>query len=54
MLIWNDRLKGNPKDIDTWQKVLSVRGLLFNKLEYMEPWLKFCKMALETKDTEIA
>jgi FKBP12-rapamycin complex-associated protein len=34
--MWNDRLNGNPKDIDTWQKVLSVRGLLLSKAEDME------------------
>ena len=34
--IWADRLNGNPRNIDTWQKILSVRGLLLSKDEDMD------------------
>ncbi|KRX06464.1 Rapamycin-binding domain [Pseudocohnilembus persalinus] len=52
--IWNDRLNGNPRDTDTWQKVLSVRGLLFSKAESMETWLKFARMALKQDQNQIS
>ena len=37
--MWVDRLNGNPRDIETWQKVLSVRGLLFSKTENMDTYI---------------
>ncbi|EGR30890.1 phosphatidylinositol 3- and 4-kinase family protein, putative [Ichthyophthirius multifiliis] len=67
--VWIDRLNGNPKDIDTWQNILSVRQLLLSKVDNMDTqeiylqiqnqyffknrWLKFCRLALKGNQMKI-
>ncbi|EAS01249.1 phosphatidylinositol 3- and 4-kinase family protein (macronuclear) [Tetrahymena thermophila SB210] len=51
--IWADRLYGNPKDIDTWQKILSVRQLYLSKKDDLNTWLKFCRLALKNNQMHI-
>lgn len=31
--IWSDRLVGNTRSLVVWQKILSVRSLMFSKAE---------------------
>ena len=51
--IWEDRLNGCERNIDIWQKILSVRSLLLNKNENMDSWLKFAKLALKSNQTNL-
>ena len=51
---WWKRLQGCERRVDVWQKILSVRGLLFNKVENMKGWLGLAKMALEAKQMQLA
>lgn len=51
--IWEDRLIGCERNIDVWQKILSVRSLLLNKNENIDSWLKFVKLALKSNQTNL-
>ena len=42
---WQTRLYSNQKDVDVWQKVLTVRLLAVNaSKEYLPPWLNFSNL----------
>jgi FKBP12-rapamycin complex-associated protein len=51
--IWSDRLVGNTRSLVVWQKIVSVRSLMFNKSEELDFWLDFCKLALKEHKTEL-
>jgi len=46
-------LHGNPKDVDTWQKILSIRNLLVSKNENLDTWFKFSKLALKQNQMQV-
>ncbi|KAL4492653.1 hypothetical protein ABPG73_010202 [Tetrahymena malaccensis] len=50
--IWADRLRGNPKELDTWQQILSVRQIYLSKKEDLQSWLKFCKIILRNNQLQ--
>lgn len=51
--IWSDRLMGNTRSLVVWQKIVSVRSLMFSKSEELDFWLDFCKLALKEHKTEL-
>ena len=45
--IWHDRLTGASKSVDVWYKILSTRQLYQSKIDDMDTWIKFAKLALK-------
>jgi FKBP12-rapamycin complex-associated protein len=39
--IWDSRLQGCQRDVDTWQRLLAVRSMVVAPREDMDIWLKF-------------
>ena len=51
--MWNDRLVGCPTNLNVWQKILSVRSLMFKKENYIDVWIEFCKLALKEHKNDV-
>lgn len=45
--VWNDRLVGCPTTLNVWQKLMTVRSLMFKKEDYIEEWVEFYKLGLK-------
>ena len=45
LLAWNRRLMGCKRNVEVWQKILSVRSLMLPPHEDFKTWLKFASLA---------
>jgi phosphoribosylformylglycinamidine (FGAM) synthase PurS component len=52
--VFADRLLGNPKDIKIWQRILSIRRLIFSNKDDLTIYIKFIKIALKQNHLQIA
>jgi FKBP12-rapamycin complex-associated protein len=41
---WTKRLKGCPRNVEVWQRMLKVRALVISPVENMDMWIKFSNL----------
>ncbi|KAI9757288.1 MAG: hypothetical protein M4579_003499 [Chaenotheca gracillima] len=51
---WNKRLKGCSSNVEVWQRMLKVRGLVIEPKDNMEMYIKFANLCRKAKRTGLA
>eukprot|EP01114_Cavostelium_apophysatum_P008932 TRINITY_DN21_c0_g2_i1.p1 TRINITY_DN21_c0_g2~~TRINITY_DN21_c0_g2_i1.p1 ORF type:complete len:2332 (-),score=773.36 TRINITY_DN21_c0_g2_i1:268-7263(-) len=54
LAIWNDRLQGCERNIDTWKSILTVRSLVLSPIEDMHSWLKFAALCRKSRRLDLS
>lgn len=52
--IWQDRLLGTQRDVDTWSRLLAIHSLVLTPIEHKNMWLKFASICRKSNRTELA
>ena len=52
--IWDRRLLGSQQNVEVWQRMLKVRGLVVSSGENVEMWIKFANLCRKTARSSLA
>ena len=42
--IWKERIKGNQRSVEVWQRILKVRNLILDPKDDLQEWIKFANL----------
>jgi phosphatidylinositol kinase/protein kinase (PI-3 family) len=51
---WDQRLRNGQRDVDTWLKILAVRGIALRPVEIADTWLKFAVLCRKNKRFDLS